>query len=217
MFLAVLWSLVRLNIVFHKFIGSKFIFDSRSLGMTCRITLKEVSYLRMSLLFDFHASSLCWRKTRETPGGCLGRSDFGERQSCWIPNWRCCQRTGGPHRRKAGSSNSFSSLFLPQTQWSQQASPTRIWMKKTPMTLLWPWTCPSSPCCPTWQTWSVTASKRSSALPRWSQGSGKELLGHPEDKVRILSRAQRSLRNSQPTASQNTPSGPIPDLLNQNL
>ena len=109
-FLAVLWSLVRLNTVFHKFIGSKFIFDSRSLGMTCKITLKEVSYLRMSLLFDFPPSLLCWRKTWGTPGGRLGGSNFGKRQSCWIPNWHCCQRTGGPHRRQAGSSNSFSSI-----------------------------------------------------------------------------------------------------------
>lgn len=122
------------------------------------------------------------RKARGSPRGKPGlKSDLGERRSLWH-SWlalrlgygRSSQGQAGRHLAQVPLSSSFTLLILPQTWWNRPGSPIWIWGKKTQMILLWPWTCPSSPCCPTWLTWSVTASKRSSALPRWSQGSGKK-------------------------------------------
>lgn len=130
----------------------------------------------------FYCLALLERKARGSPRGKPGlKIDLGERRSLWhfwlalqIGQGRSSRGQAGRYLAQASGSSSFSLLILPQMWWSQPAFPIWVWGKKTQMTLLWPLTCPSSPCCPIWLTWSVTASKRSSASPRWFQGSGKK-------------------------------------------
>lgn len=80
---------MRLNIVFHKFIRSRFVFD---LAITntwpIKSWLKEISFLGASLIFDFTAllcSKVFFQVSRIPKGNSRGKPglkrDLGERRS----------------------------------------------------------------------------------------------------------------------------------------